>query len=90
MTQLEYLAGQVYGKKPEPTSLQSILMVGMILAALAVFCGGFYYDGVEAGRREALREVARISNDPATMKGYLQEQGFYMFEQGEIRQLQGQ
>jgi hypothetical protein len=59
-----------------------------IMLGIIFLCVVFYYygkqQGQQAGRLEALSEVGPISNQPALMKEYLQEQGVYMFERSEF------
>jgi hypothetical protein len=78
--------------EPKPSreeQINKIIRDTIILIIIACICGMFYSNGKETGRHEALREIAPISNDLARMQSYLQEHGIYMFEQEEIRQLQG-
>ena len=78
--------------EPKPSReerINKIIRDTIILIIIAYICGMFYSNGKETGRHEALREIAPISNDLAMMQSYLREQGIYMFEQEEIRQLQG-
>lgn len=85
MNDLEYLANRVYGKpERKSASLQQIVNVCVGLSAAAFFASLSYNNGIEDGRREVLREVGPISNQPALMKEYLQEQGVYMFDRSEF------
>jgi hypothetical protein len=85
MNDLEYLANRCFGKpKPKSSSLEETVAWIVGLSAAAFFASLSYNNGIEDGRREVLREVGPISNQPALMKEYLQEQGVYMFDRSEF------
>lgn len=70
----------------KPTGLQRILRDTIVVGLAAWVCSMFYYNGKEEGRREALRQIAPISNSLPLMKSHLQENGIYMFEEEELTQ----
>lgn len=98
MSTEQYLANRMFGKRPEPRvgfrehmkGLWEDCGQGIAVSIVWVFiCMNYYDEGKEIGQREALRQIAPISNSLPLMKQHLQEKGIYMFEEEELRELQG-
>lgn len=61
-------------------------IVGLIFCVFLYFLGK--QQGQKAGRYEALSEIAPISNSLPLMKSHMERNGFYMFTERELQELQ--